>query len=101
MRRRLAATLPFTSNAIIGSFRFVTFSQIEETLDSLGFKELNQRGSHITFAIPTAEEKIVTVPNHGKIDIAPGTYATIIRQMEAATGIDRNELKRSIQRGGR
>jgi predicted RNA binding protein YcfA (HicA-like mRNA interferase family) len=77
--------------------RYVSYKVIASILEMEGFKAERQKGSHVQFF---KDGNRVTVPNHGKKDIAEGTLSSIILQMEEA-GINREEFKKNIGMGRR
>ena len=64
----------------------VSSKDIIKALNKLGWREVNQVGSHKQFKHPTTKEK-VTLP-HPKKDLAKGTLSSILKQM----GITHDEL---------
>jgi predicted RNA binding protein YcfA (HicA-like mRNA interferase family) len=53
-------------------------SEIIKLIEGQGWYEVRQRGSHRIFKHDDIPE-IVTVPDHGKKDIAPGTLNNILK----------------------
>lgn len=54
----------------------MTFKQVQASLHRAGWRVKNQKGGHVHFVHPRISGKI-TIPNHGKRDIKPGTLNAI------------------------
>lgn len=57
----------------------MTFKEIKRQLSKLGWKVKAQKGSHVQMVHPSKSGK-VTIPNHGKRDLPPGTVKSIWKQ---------------------
>ncbi len=57
----------------------MTAREVLKTLYKNGWYKVDQNGSHIQLKHPTKPGR-VTVPIHGKKDIAPGTLDSILKQ---------------------
>lgn len=56
--------------------------QIERALLKKGFLLIRQKASHKIFGHPERPELRVTVPDHGTIDLKPGTLRAILKQAD-------------------
>jgi len=57
----------------------LSFREVKRKLESAGFQEAGQTGSHVKFAKTTgAGTRTATVPKHS--DVAAGTLRSILRQ---------------------
>lgn len=55
------------------------FREVKRKLEAAGFREAGQTGSHVKFALTTAEgTRTATVPKHR--EVAAGTLRSILRQ---------------------
>ena len=60
-------------------FRPLPFREVRRRLQSAGFREASQRGSHVKFVKESYEElRTTVVPRHS--EIAVGTLRSIVRQ---------------------
>lgn len=57
--------------------------EIVSDLKKEGFKEIDQKGSHVKLAGPNGQGR-VTVPVHGKKDLPKGTMNNVQKQIEDA-----------------
>ena len=59
--------------------RPLAYREVKRKLESVGFEEVNQRGSHVKFAKQSLHGlQIVIVPRHR--EVAAGTLRSILRQ---------------------
>lgn len=59
--------------------RPLPYREIKRRLESIGFQEVSQQGSYVTFARETEQGlRTVIVPNHR--EVAAGTVRSILRQ---------------------
>lgn len=54
------------------------YRELEKILRSLGYKDIRQKGSHVTWS--NGNNK-VTVPKHGSRDIPKGTLLSIFKKI--------------------
>ncbi len=67
----------------------LTGREIIKALSRKGFEIRNQTGSHVQMVgIREGGKRLVTVPDHGRKEIPPGTLLSILRQ----SGISREEF---------
>ena len=55
----------------------ISFKELIQRLERLGFEPIRQRGSHIRFAHP--DNRRTTVPDHGQKDVPKGLLYKIIK----------------------
>ena len=55
----------------------ITFRELIQKVESLGFSQVRQKGSHIRFAHPDGRK--TTIPDHGSKDVPRGLINKIIR----------------------
>ncbi len=61
------------------SLRTLSYREVKRKLESLGFRQVSQKGSHVKFLWDRIDhKKTVIVPEHKEIAI--GTLRSIIRQ---------------------
>jgi predicted RNA binding protein YcfA (HicA-like mRNA interferase family) len=59
--------------------RPLPYREVKRKLESVGFEEVNQRGSHVKFARRSIDGmQIVIVPRHR--EVAAGTLRSVLRQ---------------------
>ena len=72
----------------MGNLRVLSGKQLCALLESHGFIQVRQKGSHVVMQLLTAEGSItVPVPDHREVRI--GTFMSIIRQ----SGIPKSEFE--------
>lgn len=59
--------------------RAIPFRKMSRALAALGFQQVRQVGSHVTFE--HADGRKVTVPNHPGTDLGRGIVRSILRQI--------------------
>ena len=55
----------------------ITFKHLKKTLESIGFKQIRQKGSHIRYVHP--DGRVTTIPDHGAKDVPKGLLFKIVR----------------------
>lgn len=70
--------------------RPLPYREVKRKLESMGFEETSQRGSHVKFArLTLCGVETVIVPRHR--EVAPGTLRSILRQ----AGLTWDEFERA------
>lgn len=54
------------------------YHEVKKLLEKKGWEPVRQTGSHVIFK-KTGERLSITVPNHGKDDLKPGTLSSILK----------------------
>jgi predicted RNA binding protein YcfA (HicA-like mRNA interferase family) len=55
----------------------ITFTELIQKVQKLGFQKVRQKGSHIRFVHPDGRK--TTIPDHGHTDVPKGLFNKIIR----------------------
>ena len=70
--------------------REISGKELVRALERIGYRQIRQKGSHVTLVFQTPSEHHITVPLHNPLKL--GMFAGIIADVASARKISKDEL---------